>query len=702
MKNNKNRIVTVFLLIVPLLMLLNSCASDAHRVKPGMDYYKVGEYDKAVEYFEGMVEKFPANQELRAMLFRAKLNSYYHHLGLARKLRTAPDKKEEAVSEYKISLGVFPDNKRLQQELDEFLGIVPKDKLKTFQSKIVPPVSLNVDSREQISLKLRSVPITKIFKMLGKSYNVNFIFDKDFRDFVYTLEIENIGFYDILKQLCMISNTKSRIIDPSSVLIYPNTTFKNRTFALRGIKVFYLSNIKAEDAKKLIMAVFREEQIMVQDDTTLNSLIVKADNKTLHSIEKFLAKIDKEKSEIEVDIEIIEVNRNLLNRIGMTFGSTLLSFAAGGDGGTDGQVNATMEVGDLKNTNFYVTLPSTALNLLASDDNSKIIAKPNLRGVNNEDIKFMVGDEVPIPQTQFQPIAAGGTPTQPMTTYQYKNVGVEIKITPFIHENDEVTLKMKLTMNFLSGYVDNFPTFGKRELENVIRLKAGETNIIGGFIKDEHRTALGGLPALSRIPVLGRLFGSTEKTVKQTDLIFSITPRVVRRTDLSEFDVSTIWSSAEDSTSGGNSGGKIVEPSRELKDEPPDRQRPGTMVTVSPSRRKIPVNQSTVFSIRLSARESLSSLSVGGSIGGGSVEIEDLKTDFIKEDQAKVLKNYSGNSFDLGYSFSGKSPNNILGQLKLKFTEKGNYTIEFTSVNAYAKDRQQVEVKTNKAEIEVF
>ncbi len=686
-------------------MILNSCSANAHRVKPGMDLYKAGEYDKSVEYFEKLLKKFPADRDIRALLFRAKLNSYYHHLGIARKYGSIPEKKEEAIAEYKISLAVFPDNKRIQQEFDEFVGVTPKASENDFRSAIVPPVTLNVDSREQISLKLRSVPITNIFKMLGKSYNVNFIFDKDFRDFVYTMEIENIGFYEILNQLCMVSNTKYRVIDTASILIYPNTTFKNRTFALRGIKVFYLSNIKAEDAKKLIMAVFREEQIMVQDDTTLNTLIVKADNQTLYSIEKFLAKIDKEKSEIEVDIEIIEVNRNLLNRIGMTFGSTLLSFAAGsGNGGSDGQVNPTIETGDLKNTNFYVTLPTAALNLLASDDNSKIIAKPNLRGVNNEDIKFMVGDEVPIPQTQFQPIAAGGTPTQPMTTYQYKNVGVEIKLTPFIHDNDEVTLKMKLTMNFLSGYIDNFPTFGKRELENVIRLKGGETNIIGGFIKDEQRGTLGGIPALSQIPVLGRLFGSSEKTIKQTDLIFSITPRVIRKMEPTDFDISTIWGSSDDPPGGGDApSGRIVEPTRELQDEEePDEKRPATMVTISPSRRKVPVNQSTIFSIRLSARESLSSLSVGGTVSGGAVEIEELKTDFIKDDQAKVLKNFSGSSFDLGYSFTAKSPNNILGQLKIKFTEKGNYTIDFGSVTAYAKDRQQLEVQTNKAEIEVF
>ena len=167
MKNNKNRIVAVFLLILPLVIVFNGCSSSAHRLKPGMDFYKAGEYDRAVEYFEGLVEKSPANREIRAMLFRAKLNSYYHHLGLARKLRAIPEKKEEAVAEYKIAGGVFPDNKRLQQELNDFLGVLPKKDAASFKSSIVPPVSLNVDSREQISLKLRSVPITKIFKMLG-------------------------------------------------------------------------------------------------------------------------------------------------------------------------------------------------------------------------------------------------------------------------------------------------------------------------------------------------------------------------------------------------------------------------------------------------------------------------------------------------------------------------------------------------------
>ena len=139
-----------------------------------------------------------------------------------------------------------------------------------------------------------------------------------------------------------------------------------------------------------------------------------------------------------------------------------------------------------------------------------------------------------------------------MTTYRYRNVGVEIKITPFIHQNNEVTLKTKLTINFISsGASSSFPTFGKREIENKIRLKEGETNIIGGLIRDDVRGSLNGIPALSRIPLLGKLFGNSEKNISQTDLIFSITPKIIRRTPISAQDNEAIWSGSEQAAAAG-------------------------------------------------------------------------------------------------------------------------------------------------------
>jgi general secretion pathway protein D len=257
-------------------------------------------------------------------------------------------------------------------------------------------------------------------------------------------------------------------------------------------------------------------------------LIIKADYITLIEIEKFLGTVDKQKSEVVLDIEILEVTKNLINSIGLSFGgdaSSPLSTISAGVVGADGTIKSTVNFDNLKNTNFFLTIPTAALNFLESDDKNKIVARPNLRGIDGEDIQFMVGDRVPVPQTQFQAGAAGGFNNIPVTTYQYQDVGVQVKITPYIHRNNEVTLKVKLTINSISGYEGGFPIFGKREVENIIRLKEGETNIIGGFIRDEVRGGSSGIVGLSRIPLLGKLFGASGRTLKQTDLIFSITPR---------------------------------------------------------------------------------------------------------------------------------------------------------------------------------
>jgi hypothetical protein len=309
----------------------------------------------------------------------------------------------------------------------------------------------------------------------------------------------------------------------------------------------------------------------------------------------------------------------------------------------------------------------------------------------------MVGDEVPIPQTQFQSIAAGGINNTPVTTYQYKNVGVEIKVTPFIHANNEITLKTKMTINFIAGYVGDFPTFGKREIENVIRLKEGETNIVGGFIKDEGRDALDGLPALAKIPILGKLFGSSQKTITQTDLIFAITPRIIRSMEMSPLDIATIWTNSQQ---GGHGSQPIVAPPEEDRES---RRESSASISISPSRRRVAAGRDSIFSLRLNASEPLSTISISGSISGGKATIEEAKTDFMDKDKVRVLQSVSSDSFDLGYSFtdaSGRSA--VLAQLKIKFLEKGEYTININSVSAYTKDRKQVDLKTSSATIEAF
>ena len=472
-----------------------SCTTLSEGVRQASEYFKAGNYDRAVEILQQEQKDNPTNQEINLMLYRAKLNSYLFHLGQAREKIRSND-KEAATLQYQLALGIFPGNTHLKDEMELSLTGRKIGKEEPAASTIVPPLSLDVKKDETVTLNLKNIQITNIFKSLGKSFNVNFIFDKDFRDFLHSVEVENKTFHEILRMLCLVSNAQFRILDRNTVLVYQDQFAKKQLFDLKGIKTFYLSNIKAEDAKKLLMSMFTTagQQVLIQEEPNLNALIVRADINTLTEIERFIPNIDLEKNEVEINVEIMEINRSLINKLGTDFGSAIFNFEAGAQA-PDENSPYPINVKDLGKMDFYLTIPTLAINLLESNENNKLIAKPNLRGIDGEEIAFMVGDEVPIPETQYSAIAAGGINTVPLTTYRYKNVGVEIKITPFIHQNDEVTMKTKLTINFLtgSGVSTTFPIIGKREIENTIRLKQGETNIIGGFIRDDIRGSLSGI-----------------------------------------------------------------------------------------------------------------------------------------------------------------------------------------------------------------
>lgn len=700
-RDNTPVLLIMAIAVIGLLLSASGCASQSSLKKSGMKLYHSGDYDHAVEYFQRAVKEKPS-RENRLLLFRSQLASYYNHLAQARSYRDS-NQKEQASKEYEFVLKIFPNNKKIQEEYENYIQ-GKTSKPEPFYTSIKPPVHLRIDTSEKISVKLTNTPITKIFNVVGKSYGVNFIFDKDFRDFVYTMDIDSIGFYDILNQLCLVGSASYRVMSPTSILIYPNTTFKKRTFSLRGVKVYYLSNIKAEEAKKMLMNVFRDQQILAQEDANLNSLIIKADYTTLQEIERFIYSIDKRKSEVVLDVEILEVTKNFVNAVGINYGDVKnpVSTLSTGVVDKDGNIDSRTRFEQLDKTVFFLTIPSAALSFLESDDNTKVIARPNLRGLDAEEIKFMVGDEVPYPQTTFQSFATGGVQNVPLTTYQYKNVGVEAKVTPYIHRDGEVTLKIKLTINSISGYQNDFPIFGKRELENIIRLKEGETNIIGGFIREEMRHGSKGFPAVSRLPILKAIFGASGKTNNQTDVVFSITPRVIHHVDINEYDKRTIWSEMEEGM--GDSGYGYQQEPNEVAPPPgrqPHEEQGNNSVIITPMMRRTPAGRPTFFSLRLNSSSEITSLSLSGTVSGGNAVIEELQPGSFGG-KVDVVKNFSGSSFDLGFTFHDRGIlNSNLCQLRILFKDEGNYTINITSINAMMKNNQPVQIQGTTADVEV-
>src|SRR4029077_18785393 len=187
---------------------------------------------------------------------------------------------------------------------------------------------------------------------------------------------------------------------------------------------------------------------------------------------------------------------------------------------------------------LLANLPSLYYRLLKSDSNTRALANPQLRTSEGIPAQARFGERVPVPVTTFTPIATGGTPQQPIVSYNYENIGVNIDITPRTHHDSDVTLAIKVEVQAISGTGFNgLPTFANRQVNTEIRLKDGETNMLAGLIRDDERRLMEGIPGLSDLPLVGRRFAHTQNQTTQTDIIMTLTPHIIRVLDLSEEDL---------------------------------------------------------------------------------------------------------------------------------------------------------------------
>jgi general secretion pathway protein D len=239
-----------------------------------------------------------------------------------------------------------------------------------------------------------------------------------------------------------------------------------------------------------------------------------------------------------VEVEILEVNRTRLREYGIEITSGIT--------GTEGVAGAAFPRGPItadqnpyEKSNIVISsLPGVIYRLLRTDGGTRLLANPQLRTSEGQTAQARFGDQVPVPVTVFTPIAQGGVAQQPVTSFDYKSVGVNIDLTPRLHHDGEVTLTLKLDISSVGppGF-QGIPTFNSRQVTSVLRLRDGETTILAGLISDTERDSLSGLPGLASVPVLGRLFARNRKEAMQTDIVMTLTPRVVGRPQLDEEDL---------------------------------------------------------------------------------------------------------------------------------------------------------------------
>jgi general secretion pathway protein D len=365
------------------------------------------------------------------------------------------------------------------------------------------------------------------------------VFDPTFRDAPIAVDLRNASLEDALTSVAGATRTFFRVTAPKTIIVIPDTPAKRREYEEEVVRTFYLSNADLKETMDLLRLVLDARRI--SPITGTNALTIKDTPEHIQAAARVISAIDKAKPELIIDVELLEVDRTKLSEYGLQLasaGSAGINGSVGVDQGTTSSINLRTLRNLTQSDILLANIPSLYYRLLKSDTNTRTLANPQLRTIEGTPAQARFGERVPVPVTTFTPIATGGTPQQPITSFNYENIGVNIDIVPRTHHDDDVTLQLKIAVTSISGTgFGGLPTFGNREINTSIRLRDGETNMLAGLIRDDERTALDGIPGLSDVPIVGRLFAHNTKTVDQTDIILTLTPHIIRVLDLSEADL---------------------------------------------------------------------------------------------------------------------------------------------------------------------
>lgn len=601
-----------------LVILLWSCATISVNYEKGENELLNKNYEKAIFYFEKALKENPKNSLYRVALMRARYEGALYHIQKARLLRSE-GKKDEAIEEYKKALKFDPTNTGLAKELESYQKEEPK---KEAPKKTEQPVRLST-KEDKIKLKFQNTSLRSIFQSVGKFFGINILFDPQFQDSILSIELDDMNIEQALSSLCSVSKNFWTVVNPKTVVIAPDNLMKRRQYEIQGIKTFYLKYADVEQLRQILATVGRTPRIAV--DKASNSITVRGTFFDLEAIENLISKIDKPLGEVVLDVEIMEVNRSKLLQYGIDLSPYAISSKINPSKLKEGYISWP-DLKSLPSEEIFLSIPTPLINFLHSDSSTKIIAQPRLRGVDSKKINFNIGEKIPVPITTFTPIAAGGIAQQPVTSFEYKDVGIGLEITPKVHSKDEVSLELKLTITSLSGYgYANLPILGNRQIENTIRLKTGETTLLAGLLREDERKSLKGIAGLKSIPILGDLFSADERTISQTDIVLTITPHIIKSLPIEAKDLEPFWTGTEE---GGMMPG-MIPPEREMMEKPgmeiiEEAPSSESVLSIVPSSIFSPVNTEVSLEVFLSTSVQISNLSFQIRFDPSVVKIKDL------------------------------------------------------------------------------
>jgi general secretion pathway protein D len=557
--------------------LLSGCAAD-RAFRRGEGRFRAGDWDAAVSYYRQAVQRDPNRAEYRIALERAMLAGSRAHFDSARQLE-AKDQLDAALLEYRKTTDFDPTNRQASDKVIQLEKLI-RDRIEASRPR--PPIAqlreqaqqagaaplLNPASRDPIRVQFNQASLRDILTFIGNASGINITYDSTFADRMFSINI--VSPLEQALNAVLTSNTLFyTVLDEHTILVAPDNNANRQKFERQVVQTFPVSYADATELSTMIIAITRTTTAalppVITPNKTANTITVRATQPLMDVIRELVMTNDKPRAEVTVDVEILEVNRTRAKNYGLNLsqyqiggifspevappGAAGSPAGAGGtatSAGTPGPFNLNSVSHGINTADFYFTVPQAIAHFLETDTQTKVLAQTQLRGAEGAKVSFKVGSDEPYLTTSFSPIAAGGANVNPLSSYTFRPVGINLEETPRVTDEGDIILDMTLSNDTLGesrtlGNGQTAPSFFTRSVNARLRLRDGESNLISGLLRDDERRIKTGFPGVNSVPILKDLLSNTDSTVSQTDLVMLLTPRIIRSHEYNVKDLSPIY-----------------------------------------------------------------------------------------------------------------------------------------------------------------
>jgi general secretion pathway protein D len=562
-------------LVVGLGLLAAGCPKAQTDYNQGRKAETLQDLDAALTFYQKALKGDPQNANYRAKLDQVRFEAGQAHVKKGANLRKQGDLQGAAV-EFQRAQQVDPSSPIAEQELRRTLeqiadkaradegGTAAEAPAEPSQLVSLPP-EIKPLSHAPINLKM-SNDAKLVFDTIAKLAGLTVIYDPDFPARRITTELTNVTLEQALDIVCLESKAFWKPVTENIIFVIPDQPQKRRDYEEQVVRTFYLSNtVQAQDLTEIVTGLRQLLDLKrIQQLNSQNAIIVRDTPDKLAIAEKMIKDIDKAKPEVVVQIEVLQARTDRLRDLGILPGQTVgLTFTppttttTTTTGGTTTPASSLpLNQLHLTTKDYSITLPGATATAVLSDNYTKIIQNPEIRSIDGQPAKLRIGDKIPIATGSFQAgvgvgSAGAGGFVNPLvnTQFQYQDVGVNVDMTPRVHPNHEISLKIMIEVSSVTGQSPiggiTQPIISQRKIEHDIRLKEGEVNILGGLFDRTDTRALNGWPGLAKIPLMRYLFSDDKIDHQEDEVLIVLIPHIVRLPEWTKANLRPLYTGSE-------------------------------------------------------------------------------------------------------------------------------------------------------------